>query len=153
MEKEKPMSVVPDHDYGNALVALYSHAYFLQIIEPWQPDPQFWKFPGGGIEKGETPEEAAVREVFEETGVRIRASELVLRAVIERPGRTGGAYKRHFFTAKIADRRIRKHAQRGNEGEVVRLVRFSGRHADLYPPHRELLDQIPLPVLLEPKTA
>ena len=30
-----------------------------------------WTFPGGGIKKGETPEEAAKREVFEETGVRV----------------------------------------------------------------------------------
>lgn len=29
----------------------------------------FWAFPGGKIESGETPENAAVREIFEETGV------------------------------------------------------------------------------------
>jgi mutator protein MutT len=29
-----------------------------------------WSFPGGGVEKGETPAEAVVREIFEETGVR-----------------------------------------------------------------------------------
>jgi ADP-ribose pyrophosphatase YjhB (NUDIX family) len=27
-----------------------------------------WNFPGGGIEEGETPEEACLREVEEETG-------------------------------------------------------------------------------------
>lgn len=31
-----------------------------------------WAFPGGKIDKGETPGEAAVRELFEETGVRAR---------------------------------------------------------------------------------
>ncbi len=30
---------------------------------------EYWVFPGGGIEKGETPEEAVVREVKEETGL------------------------------------------------------------------------------------
>jgi mutator protein MutT len=32
------------------------------------------EFPGGGIEKGETPLEAAVREVEEEVGIKIEAS-------------------------------------------------------------------------------
>ena len=32
----------------------------------------FWVFPKGHIDPGETPEEAAVREVLEETGVRAR---------------------------------------------------------------------------------
>lgn len=31
-------------------------------------DVPVWVFPGGGIEKGETPERAVVREVFEESG-------------------------------------------------------------------------------------
>ncbi|HKL11474.1 MAG TPA: NUDIX hydrolase [Clostridia bacterium] len=31
-----------------------------------------WGLPGGGIENGETPEETALREAFEETGLRIR---------------------------------------------------------------------------------
>lgn len=32
-----------------------------------------WTHPGGGIKKGETPEKAAVRECFEETGIRCKS--------------------------------------------------------------------------------
>lgn len=30
--------------------------------------PNFWSFPGGSIDKGETPKEGAIRELYEETG-------------------------------------------------------------------------------------
>lgn len=32
-----------------------------------------WAFPGGGIEEGETPEQAAVRETFEEVDLEVKA--------------------------------------------------------------------------------
>lgn len=35
-------------------------------------DIPVWVLPGGGVDKGETPEEAAVREMEEETGYRVR---------------------------------------------------------------------------------
>jgi 8-oxo-dGTP pyrophosphatase MutT (NUDIX family) len=42
-------------------VLLVSHWY-----APWA-----WTLPGGGANKGETPEEAAMREAFEETGLKV----------------------------------------------------------------------------------
>ncbi|NED31056.1 NUDIX hydrolase [Streptomyces sp. SID8499] len=36
-----------------------------------------WQFPAGGIEPGETPEEAAVRETLEETGLKVEAISLI----------------------------------------------------------------------------
>lgn len=36
------------------------------------PYPELWDLPGGGCEKGEPIRETLVREVFEETGLRIR---------------------------------------------------------------------------------
>ena len=39
------------------------------------PFKDFWEFPGGKIEPGESPEEALHREIFEELRVRIRILE------------------------------------------------------------------------------
>lgn len=46
-----------------------------------------WQFPAGGIEPGETPEEAAVRETLEETGLKVEAATLIGQRVHPKTGR------------------------------------------------------------------
>lgn len=46
-----------------------------------------WQFPAGGIESGETPEEAAVRETLEETGLKVEAASLIGQRVHPKTGR------------------------------------------------------------------
>ena len=43
------------------------------MVRHVEPTRSYWTLPGGGVEAGETPAEAAVREVREETGLRVRA--------------------------------------------------------------------------------
>lgn len=45
-----------------------------RATEPYQGD---WDIPGGFIDFGEHPEEAAKREVYEETGLRVRITGLL----------------------------------------------------------------------------
>ena len=54
---------------GVALTRPDGKTLFLRRSRQAQDAPDTWAFPGGMIEPGETPEEAARREFFEETGV------------------------------------------------------------------------------------
>lgn len=47
-----------------------------------------WTFIAGEIEPGESPADAAVREVKEETGLRVRYSKIIGRRVHPKTGRT-----------------------------------------------------------------
>jgi len=55
-----------------------------------------WQFPAGGIEDGETPEQAAVRETQEETGLTVEAVKLLGDRVHPKTGR------QMFYTACTA---------------------------------------------------
>lgn len=46
-----------------------------------------WQFPAGGIEPGESPEEAAVRETLEETGLKVEAASLIGQRIHPKTGR------------------------------------------------------------------
>jgi len=57
------------------------------MVQHRDEDGLFWILPGGGVEPGETPAEAAVREVWEEAGARCR----IVRPLTLPPGVEGMA--------------------------------------------------------------
>lgn len=52
-------------------------ALLFRDTDPGVPGSSWWVTPGGGIDPGETPAQAAVREVQEETGLVVAEGELV----------------------------------------------------------------------------
>ncbi|MGW1541913.1 NUDIX domain-containing protein [Streptomyces sp. NPDC002309] len=79
-----------------------------------------WVAPGGKVEPGETPREAAVRELFEETGVDAELLGVPAAAAVRsyRPGRP--AVLGLSFTA-VADRRVPLAPEDGQPAAWLRL--------------------------------
>ncbi|MYT99759.1 MULTISPECIES: NUDIX domain-containing protein [unclassified Streptomyces] len=63
-----PSAVPPVRVRAGAIVIRDGHLLLIHFREPDEGGPHY-EIPGGGVEAGETPEEAAVRELREETGL------------------------------------------------------------------------------------
>ncbi|MFD5875675.1 NUDIX hydrolase [Streptomyces sp. NPDC060322] len=67
------MTEQTDTQQGIATAILVQGGKTLMIRRREREGKLLWAFPGGGIEAGETPEQAAVRETAEEVGLEVKA--------------------------------------------------------------------------------
>jgi ADP-ribose pyrophosphatase YjhB (NUDIX family) len=87
-----------------ASVALRHDDRFLLVERGRAPARGQFAFPGGRLEAGESPEEAARRELFEETG--LEAGALALFQVMDLGGdeeSSGVLFRLHVFTGLYVD--------------------------------------------------
>lgn len=80
-------SIYAPRNTGRGIVI---HDGKILLIERWRPGFHYFSIPGGGIEVGETPEQTAVREIFEETTIDCDLDRLVF--VMQ-----DGTIKHHIF--------------------------------------------------------
>ena len=65
------MKNVKFHITVKGIVVLDNKILLLKRVKPWTDGLGFWELPGGGLEYGETPNQALIRELKEETGLDI----------------------------------------------------------------------------------
>lgn len=68
------------------------HSDSILMVRHVEPTRSYWTLPGGGVEAGETPAEAAVREMWEETGLRVKAVRLLWESAYGHGTRTSPEY-------------------------------------------------------------
>ncbi|MCP3969823.1 MAG: NUDIX domain-containing protein [Rhodobacteraceae bacterium] len=114
--------------FSGAKLAVLSAGHVLAFLRDMKPGivyPGLWDLPGGGRETGESPLDCALRECWEEAGLRLRPADVVWSREYIRPG-AGATW---FFVAQpgwlcLPPPRL------GSEGREVRwmkLAEFLGR--------------------------
>ncbi len=107
------------------------------VRDPKKPAPQYWKLPGGNSTETETPEACAVREVWEETGLRIDEDDLEVLEQQERATHTMTFFKVHV--PSLHD--LRTEGDEREEIKVFPSLIEIGKMEDLFPNHRPVVQK------------
>jgi len=96
-----------------------------------------WKFPGGGSQENELPENTAIRETEEETGIILKKKNLKLLYKEDR-----GTHIFLFFEAKAPSSENLKKI--GNDDEEVKVFSLDEIKSmkDFFPNHRKVLEKL-----------
>lgn len=107
-----------------------SDGHVLLIRRGREPMLGAWSLPGGALELGETTSEGVIREVFEETGVRVRAVEIV--TTLDKIVRDGvGRVQYHYVLIEwlcVPEENVPEPLVCGDDADAAEWV----SHADIY---------------------
>lgn len=124
----------PRNPFPTVDIVLYRDGRGVLLIERRNP-PHGWALPGGFIDYGESAEQAAVREAFEETGLKVRLTGLL--GVYSEPDRDP-----RFHTLSVVFIAVADGNQTPQAGDDAGNVRFFpvDELPDMAFDHRRIVD-------------
>lgn len=108
------------------------------IRDPKKPVPRYWKLPGGRSEGEETPEECAVREIWQETGLKIKQDDLQVLDQQDRHSHTLTLFRIDLPSLKG----LKKQGDEQEEIKVFSSLMEIGKMDDFFPNHRSVVQRV-----------
>ncbi len=113
----------PDAPRVGVGAVVFQDGRVLMIKRGKSPSKGMWSIPGGRLELGETLQEAAEREVFEETGLIVRAGKpLYVFDMVARDD--DGRIKYHYIIVDLTAEYIQGELKAGDDADDARWVLF-----------------------------
>jgi ADP-ribose pyrophosphatase len=111
----------PGHPRVAVGAVVFKDGCVLMVRRGQPPAENLWAIPGGNVEIGETLQEAAEREILEETGVQIRASKPIYTFdVIDRD--VTGKVRFHYVIVDLAAEYVLGEPSPGDDALEARWV-------------------------------
>ena len=135
----KNKNAYPRHPLVAVGAVIFNNNCVLLIRRGQAPSKDLWAIPGGSVEIGETLQEAAEREILEETGVKILAGKPVYTFdVIDRD--EDGKIRFHYVIIDLAADYVSGVPVAGDDAAEARWVSADEIHAlEVSPPTLKLL--------------
>ncbi|MCK0746242.1 NUDIX hydrolase [Chromohalobacter nigrandesensis] len=121
----QPKELSFHHPIPATIAAVIRDGHVLLVRRRNPPDANHWGFPGGKIDFGETVESAALRELYEETGVQANVAE-TFTAVNVFDHDDAGETKQHFVLIAVLCQWISGEPIAGDDALEARWMPIEG---------------------------
>lgn len=117
------MTAPPQRPVAATIAIVFREGCVLLVRRANPPDAGRWGFPGGKIEPGETIEQAALRELYEETAVQGKALQ-TFTAIDVFDHDEGGRLRGHFVLIAVLCQWLRGEPTAGDDAMEARWFRL-----------------------------